>query len=298
MLQTVTLQPATVILRMPKEPIINCLQGVIDGVGKDFLKLFQDNLSVRLYNWSKEMIQDPDLKNVRENQEFIHKTKDRLRYMVFDLTRDFFTEKRLAEPVLVVQTGWVCEKRLFENCEHGKPLNAVPHLFAEAMLNWAKLLIIPDNDALVRLNTLSDNYSAYRTMVQAEYADFILASFIEEAKNESVLLKKMMEFISVYTKELLKEAETEAQASTEALKSEINDFKKMMDEKVQSLLALAAELKKQVAAAEKEREGLYAASSAQQQAIDSLRQQLYQKIQEVEWLKRQAREKGSSCTLI
>lgn len=301
-IQTITHEPTVQLTLQPSVPILSTLRTIFEGVGNDFLKLFQDGLSVKLHKWNAEILRDSSLKDVTDPAAFIQLAKDRLRTLVFDITKDRFTEERLKEPALILETKWACERRLFDNCAHLKPLTLIPHLYAQAMLNFARSLIIPNDDALV---VESDNgepspesLSSYRMMVQLEYAEYILECFENEAKEEPFVLEKLTKLIKEALAEQLHEAKKKADASSGQLKEEISQYKLETEEKVASLLDLVAELERLLLEAEKQREALSLASAQQQAAINALRQQLWLRIMEVENLKRMAQDKKPKCNLI
>ncbi len=314
---TVPLAAPHLVLRLKMESALERLASIIEGIGSEMYKEYKDTLSFQLMEWSAQVMAI-DLSDETLGQEmFKEEVQKNLEMLKTGILVDFIAKSTLKDPMLVVETGWTCEKQLLQwnqldqTAYKGKPITLVPHAFAQQMLAWALSVTeetptsSASSDTAITSSSTSNQLIStpsqtpqeanlesymrsflmtYKMQFQQKMAMFKLNQFIQDVYKESELLQSLLTLIDQRSKERMEKAQVQMEKDRKALEERMDNMQKAQAETVKHQQASNAEMRQQVEAAQAEVLKAKLKSLDQEAEMRSLRHAYACRLQEIQAL--------------
>ncbi len=331
-----TAQHLVICLRSPSkkesEEILDRLADIIEFVGNQFYEKWNDPLSFSLLEWGTNVLAEVQSKDLTdeliEKDSFKETIRDQLDILISKIMVDFIEKTALRNPVLIVETGWTCEKffvNLSNMALNGKPVTTVTHDFAIEMIKWISSLY--SNHSLETSNALVNNnhqsaINPFTTIQKVSYTNAEIESIkrsfgstyrmkaqnvaliqkiqglTQAAFEESEELKWLKAVIEERLAKRMELEKQEASKSLQKLNSRIDELEGTHKEQIEILTSRAAVTEQKLDQSEKEIVQLTVESARQKNEISSLRGEIYRRQQELEAVRRRnANKRRSGCTI-
>lgn len=288
---TITLTENNLVLHLHNpQPRRDAFEGLVNIY--ETYSAWDDSRSEAILDWIEGVA---DVNNFTE--AFQRNPAEHLARLVSICVDQFFPQMRLQRPVLVQETGWVCEGLFFRAYvpREGEPrFTTVPHEFIQAVYRWihdstgsgAQVVVRGDgpdpDEEQIRTNPLGRMILvAYPAMIRTTLMNETLVRQTEEARRATEALTAQEEQIRIDTAAQIQESEERSRERLANLHARLEAGEQAQADLTRRLAEVNAEQRAAIEANSVEIEDLRRQNDRQTQENKNLRQEIEQERQRV-----------------